>query len=149
MYSEVINGLGLSQSAMEMIVFVGIFVAVIGVILVLYWKYIIMGALAVGCVAVMANHKPTEKNIVPPVVEKKEEVLNYVKPSEETSKVETPNKQTEINDERSMFMEDCINLADYTRTKCENLWQDRVQEEREFLEETKSKGKTNGNYRKV
>ena len=144
MYSEVINGLGLSQSAMEMIVFVGIFVAVVGVVLVLYWKYIIMGALAVGCVAVFANHKPTEKNIVPPVVEKKEEVLNHVKPSEET-----PNKQDETNDERSMFMEDCINLADYTRTQCENLWFDRVQEEREFLEETKSKGKTNGNYRKV
>jgi hypothetical protein len=149
MYSEVINGLGLSQSAMEMIVFVGIFVAVIGVILVLYWKYIIMGALAVGCVAVMANHKPTEKNIVPPVVEKKEEVLNHVKPSEETPKVETPEKQTETSDARSMFMEDCINLADYTRTQCEDLWFDRVQEERAILEEAKSKGKKHGHYRKV
>jgi hypothetical protein len=144
MYSEVINGLGLSQGTLEIIVFLGIIVAVIGVILVLYWKYIVMGALALGCVAVLANHKSTVKDVTPlPVIEKKEEVINQVKPS-----VEAPIDLSE-KDVRKMFMEDCMNLADYTRTQCENLWQDRVQEEREILEETKHKGKTNGSYRKV
>ena len=59
MYSEVVNGLGLSQNVLEALVIFGIFVAVIGVILVLYWKYIVMGLLALGCGAVMANHKST------------------------------------------------------------------------------------------
>ena len=130
-------------------IFVGIFVVVIGVVLVLYWKYIVMGALALGCVAVLANHKSTVKDVAPlPVIEKKEEVINQVKPIEEPPKLETPIDLSE-KDVRKMFMEDCMNLADYTRTHCENLWQDRVQEEREILEDTKLKGKTDGHYRKV
>ena len=150
MYSEVVNNLGLSQSTMEIMVFVGIFVVVIGVVLVLYWKYIVMGALALGCVAVMANHKPTVKDVVPPVIEKKEEVINQVKPQ-----VEKPIDLSESKDVRKEFMDKCINLADYTRTQCENIWDDRVKEERTLIEEspniedTKHKGKTNGNYRKV
>jgi len=151
MYSEVINNLGLSQSTMESIVFIGIFVAVIGVILVLYWKYIVMGALALGCVAVLANHKPTVKDgETPVVVEKKEEVINQVKPSPEK-----PIDLSEPKDVRKEFMDKCINLADYTRTQCEDIWDDRVKEERTLIEEspkiedTKSKGKSNGSYHKV
>ena len=150
MYSEVVNNLGLSQSTMEIMVFVGIFVVVIGVVLVLYWKYIVMGALALGCVAVLANHKPTAKDVVPPVIEKKEEVINQVKPQ-----VEKPIDLSEPKDVRKEFMDKCINLADYTRTQCEDIWDDRVKEERTLIEEspniedTKHKGKTNGNYRKV
>ena len=150
MYSEVVNNLGLSQSTMEIMVFVGIFVVVIGVVLVLYWKYIVMGALALGCVAVLANHKPTAKDVVPPVIEKKEEVINQVKPQ-----VEKPIDLSESKDVRKEFMDKCINMADYTRTQCEDIWDDRVKEERTLIEEspniedTKHKGKTNGNYRKV
>jgi hypothetical protein len=151
MYSEVLNGLGLSQSTMEIMVFVGIFVVVIGVVLVLYWKYIVMGALALGCVAVMANHKSTVKEVTPtPVIEKKEEVINQVKPE-----VEKPIDLSESKDVRKEFMDKCINLADYTRTQCENIWDDRVKEERTLIEEspniedTKLKGKKNGSYHKV
>jgi hypothetical protein len=129
MYSEVVNNLGLSQSTMEIMVFVGIFVVVIGVVLVLYWKYIVMGALALGCVAVMANHKSTVKEIVPPVFEKKEEVINQVKISPEK-----PIDLSEPKDVRKEFMDKCINLADYTRTQCEEIWDDRVHEERALIE---------------
>jgi len=129
MYSEVVNNLGLSQSTMEIMVFVGIFVVVIGVVLVLYWKYIVMGALALGCVAVMANHKSTVKEIVPPVIEKKEEVINQVKPQ-----IEKPIDLSESKDIRKEFMDKCINLADYTRTQCEDIWDDRVKEERTLIE---------------
>ena len=150
---EVIGGLNLSQNVLEALVIIGIFIAVAGVILVLYWKYIVMGALALGCVAVMANHKSTVKPVVDvatPVLEKKEEVINQVKP-----KTETPIDLSEPKDVRKEFMDKCINLADYTRTQCEDIWDDRVKEERTLIEEspniedTKHKGKTNGNYRKV
>ena len=166
MYSEVVNGLGFSQSAMEMIVFFGIIIAVIGVVLVLYWKYIIMGTLAVACVAVMANHKPVVKESV----EKKEEVINQVKPEVEPTKPsETSEKPhvdlsepphvdlsepphvdlSETKDVYNEFMYRCINMADYTKTQCEELWSDRVKEERAILEDTKHKGKNHGDYRKV
>ena len=151
MFSEVVNGLGLSQNVLEALVIVGIFVAVAGVILVLYWKYIIMGALALGCVAVMANHKSTVKESTPsPVIEKKEEVINEVKPQPEK-----PIDLSESKDIRKEFMDKCINLADYTRTQCDEIWDDRVREERTLIEEspniedTKLKGNKNGSYHKV
>jgi hypothetical protein len=127
MYSEVVERLGISQNTMEMIVFFGIIIAVIGVILVLYWKYIVIGALALGCVAVLANHKPTVK----------EEVVNEVKINPETPKVVTPEKPIDLSeskDVRKEFMDKCINLADYTRTQCEEIWDDRVKEERTLIE---------------
>jgi hypothetical protein len=31
-------------------------------------------------------------------------------------------------------MDKCINLADYTRTQCEDIWDDRVKEERTLIE---------------
>jgi hypothetical protein len=166
MYSEVVNGLGLSQNTLEIMVLIGIGIFICGAILVLFWKHIIVGALALSCVVVMANHKSSvSKQKVEPVIEKKEEVINQVKPVEplvnlddlNTSKIKsipsgvqpTPPKTEEPKDVRSEFMEKCINLADYTRTQCDELWDDRVKEERAILEDTKHKGKTNGHYRKV
>jgi hypothetical protein len=54
MYSEVVNGLGLSQSTLEVIIFFGIIIVIMGVLLVLYWKYLVMGTLAFACFAVIA-----------------------------------------------------------------------------------------------
>ena len=134
-----------------MMVFLAIGIFIFGVILILYWKHIIVGCLALGAVAVLANHKE-EVKVSPtiPVIEKKEEVINQVKPQ-----VEKPIDLSESKDVRKEFMDKCINLADYTRTQCEDIWDDRVKEERTLIEEspniedTKHKGKTNGNYRKV
>ena len=70
MYSEVVNGLGLSQNTLEVMVLIGLGIFICGVILVLFWKHIIVGALALSCVVVMANHKSPMKNQpVDPVVE--------------------------------------------------------------------------------
>ena len=165
MYSEVVNRLGLSQNTLEMMVVVGLGIFIFGVILVLYWKHIIIGCLALGAVVVLASHKDEVKEPVSvPVVEKKpevviqkkEEVINEVKPSEpvkprvDLSEPARPHVDlTEKRDIRGEFMERCINLADYTKTQCDELWDDRVREERELLEDTKFKGKKHGHYRKV
>lgn len=137
MYSEIVNGLGFSQNALELMVLSLIGIFILGAIVVLYWKYIVAGALALGCVVVMANHKSeTPAPVKPPVVEKvekKEEVINQVKPTEEL--------MTQPKDAYNMFMEDCINLADYNKTYCDNLWKDRVEEERAILENTKHRVK--------
>jgi len=151
MYSAVVNGLGFSQHTLEMMVLSVIGIFILGVILVLYWQQIIVGALALGCVVVLANHKSETPDtpVVSPVIEKKsevvveqkEEIINQVKPNEDFT--------ADPKDSRKMFMEDCLNLADYTKSQCESLWDDRVQEERAILEETLLKGKKHGNYRKV
>jgi hypothetical protein len=157
MYSEVINGLGFSQHTLEMMVLSAIGIIILGVILVLYWQQIIVGALALGCVVVLANHKSETPNtpvvvstpVVAPVVEKKPEVV--IEPKEEIINQVKPNEDfiADPKDSRKMFMEDCLNLADYTKSQCESLWDDRVQEERAILEETRLKRKNHGNYRKV
>jgi hypothetical protein len=136
MYSDIINGLGFSQRTLETMILVMFFVFILGTILMLYWKYIMFGALAFSCFFVLANHKSPEPVVEKKpevVIDKKEEVINQVKPDEEV--------MSEPKDARNMFMEDCINLADYTRTQCENLWLDRVQEERAILENTKQRVK--------
>ena len=151
MYSEIVNGLGLSQNTLELMVLVAFGIFICGVVLVLFWKYIIVGALALSCVVVMANHKgPMKNQPIESVIEKKEEVINQVKPQ-----VEKPIDLSEPKDVRKEFMDKCINLADYTRTQCEDIWDDRVKEERTLIEEspniedTKLKGKKNGSYHKV
>ena len=158
MYSEVVNGLGLSQNTLEVMVLIGLGIFICGVILVLFWKHIIVGALALSCVVVMANHKSPMKNQpVDPVVEIKPIESPVLLDDVDTSKVKpvpsgvqpTPSKTDESKDIRTEFMDKCINLADYTRTQCDELWDDRVKEERAILEDTKLKGKTNGHYRKV
>ena len=143
MYSDIANSLGLTQGALETMVLsiVGIFI--FGAIVVLYWKYIVVGALVLGCVAVMANHQPNPPKIMPtieqppstpkissPVKEEKEEIINEVKP------VEKEETKTSYN----MFMEDCLNLADYPKSRCEELWREKVDEERTLIEENKTKG---------
>jgi len=130
-------------------VLTGLGIFICGVVLVLFWKHIIVGALALSCLVVMANHKPTVKS---PVVEpvKEEVIINQVKPSPEK-----PIDLSEPKDVRKEFMDKCINLADYTRTQCEEIWDDRVKEERTLIEQspniedTKLKGKSNGSYHKV
>lgn len=172
MYPDFVGSLGFSQHTLEMIVFFGIIIFVLGAIIVLYWKHIVVGIVALSCLVVMANHKSTVKQpVVEPVIEKKEEIINHVKPIDTPTptqnvvvpevkpiQAETPTpvapatvtpKVEESKDVRKEFMDKCINLADYTRTQCDELWDDRVQEEREMLLDTKHKGKKHGSYRKV
>jgi hypothetical protein len=126
MYSEYIGGLGISQNILELMVLVGIVVAVLGVVMVLFWKQIVVGSLAVFCVAVFANHKPTvTESTTVQKIEKREEVIS------------------ETKDDKTRFMEDCINLADYNRTHCDDIWSDRVKEERALLEEKVEKDGSN------
>ena len=155
MYSDVVNGLGLSQNTLELIVLIAIGIFILGVILVLYWKHIIVGGLALSCLIVLANHKSPEPVVTPvvekksePVVEKKEEVINHVKPEVE-QKQEAPVQEPPVKNAYKSFMDDCIEMADYSKSYCEDLWQEKIQEEREILEETRLKGKRHEKYQKV
>ena len=140
MYSDIANSLGLSQSTLEMMVLSMVGIFIFGAIIVMYWKYIVVGALVLSCVAVMANHQPNSPKIMPtvelppvtpkissPVKEDKEEIINEVKPEETKNSYNT-------------FMDDCLNLADYPKSHCEELWREKVDEERTLIEENKTKG---------
>lgn len=99
---------GLSQDILETIVLCMIGAAVLGVVLVLYWKFIIAGAAAVFCIVVLANHK------VPDATEAYKKVVPII---------------TEESDDRLAFIEDCLALTDYTKKQCVNLWENREDDE--------------------
>jgi hypothetical protein len=145
MYSEIVNDSGISQHTMEIMVFGGIGIFVLGVVFYLWWKQIMIGFLALVALVVLANHRPT-KSVVPKVeqeqiiieVEKpviqstpiqqdvdpqpaNEEEL-VTKPEEEL--VTKPEEELVIKPEndREYFIEDCLQFTDYNKAQCEAIW---------------------------
>lgn len=72
--------LGVSTPVLENIVIFGIIIAIVGLVFVLFWKFIVAGALALFCLVVIAGHKPEDAQAKPPVKIQKqvEEVPNYL-----------------------------------------------------------------------
>jgi hypothetical protein len=144
MYSAIVNDSGISQHTMEMIVLAGIGVFILGLVFYLWWKQIIIGALALGAVVVMANHKPKtpvvpkveqEQIIIekPVVIEKQELPRTEVKPVE----VKPESKEellTKPEDDRKYFVEDCLANTDYNKKQCEAIWDKRENVETKLLD---------------
>jgi hypothetical protein len=128
MYSELTKMLGISQGSLEILVLCGIGVAILGTLLILYWKYILAGIGVLFCVVVMANHKP---------IEPKEEIISVAKVVENEIKPPvvidptTPIKPEPVvtakpeKDDKTMFIEDCLEYTDYSKKHCEKVWNNR------------------------
>lgn len=110
MYSELIKMTGLSQNNLEFLVLCGIAVAVLGILLVTFWRYILAGIGVLFCVTVLANHVPNEP---------KEEIISVSKVTEKEVQKETE------KDDHAMFIEDCLEFTDYSKKHCEALWSNR------------------------
>jgi len=95
-----------NQSLLETLIIVGLITAVVGVVLVMFWQYIIFGLLGLFCVVVLANHKSPEKS--------KEEIIPLPGVHQ---KYEHP--------DRKHFMEDCLNLTEYSEKHCSDIWENR------------------------
>jgi len=141
MYSAIVNDSGISQHTMEFIVLAAIGVFILGLVFYLWWKQIIIGALALGAVIVMANHKP--KSPVVPKVEQEQIIIEkpiFIEKIIESKPIEIPH--TEINplevkpeskeelltkpeDDRKYFIEDCLSNTDYNKKQCEAIWDKR------------------------
>lgn len=120
MYSEMTKMLGMSQGMLEGLVLSGIAVAVLGVVLVLFWKYVLAGVGVLFCVVVLANHRPTE--------EPKEEIVSIAK-AEVVAPTPTAPVMPDEKSEKDMFLEDCLEYTDYSKKKCEFIWNNRGIEE--------------------
>ena len=110
MYVEALTMLNMSQKAMEYLVGFGICIAVVGVILVLYWRFIIFGAFGLFCCIVLANrHVDVPVDTAQKVPVKQEQKI-------------------EQSEDEKQFIEDCLNSAEYSREECQNIWNDGRQE---------------------
>lgn len=143
MYSEMTKMLGLSQGMLELIVLCGIAVAVLGTIMVFFWPYILAGFGVLFCFMVIANHKTVE--------EPKEEIIAVTKTSTEPTVIEkqilVDRPQVEKTD-KDMFLEDCLEYTDYTKKKCEFIWNNRGIEDTAIEEKVKLLDVDNKEYKK-
>jgi hypothetical protein len=113
--NDVVYSLGLTN--LEALVLAGIGIAIFGVVFVIFWKYIIAGALVLFCVVVLANHKFADPVKEVETVAKKEVIVETI-----IEKSKEDSFMTEPKDDKKFFMEDCLNLTDYTKKQCENIW---------------------------
>lgn len=154
MYSAIVNDSGISQHTMELIVLAGIGVFILGLVFYLWWKQIVIGALALGAVVVMANHKP--KTPVVPKVEQEQIIIEkpvaVEKPviiEKQLQSVETPRTEvkpvevkpetkeellTKPEDDRKYFVEDCLSYTDYNKKQCEAIWDKRETVDHKLLD---------------
>lgn len=136
MYSELTKMMGISQGNLEILVLCGVVVAILGTLLVLYWKYILAGIGMLFCVVVLANHKPTEPkeeiiSVAKVSTVETTETVTQIKPIEPVRPIEPPKPVEPVvtaqpeKDEKAMFLEDCLEHTDYSRKHCEKIWSNR------------------------
>lgn len=128
MYSELSKMIGISQGNLEMLVLCGIGVAILGTLLILYWKYILAGIGVLFCVVVMANHKPTEPK--EEIISVAKVIQNEVKPPVVIEPIVPKPVEPVVTaqpekDDKTMFIEDCLEYTDYSKKHCEKVWNNR------------------------
>ena len=123
-YNAILATLGITQGRLETIIIFTIIAIGIGIVCVLYWKFLLAGFFALVIIFVFSRHEgsPEPLNVIaktaPPVV-----VIDEPLPKAE---VKTEPVIAGMSNEQKEFMEDCLSLAD-KKSICEELWKQRSQ----------------------
>ena len=107
-----LSAVGITHSMMIL----GVMFVITAVILGMYWHIIVPGAIMLT-VAFLFVEPATVAKV------------------EEPAKVEA--KVNPIDEDKMAFIEDCTVVADYPKAKCEKLWEERLQAEKEIENEPK------------
>lgn len=114
-YSEILATLGITQGRLETIIIFTVIAIGIGIVCVLYWKFLLAGVFALITIFIFSHHEtPIES-----VAEVKTPVITE-------ANAEPPAKPVEVkvDPEYKRFMEECVSLAGKT-DMCEELWKDK------------------------
>jgi hypothetical protein len=120
-YNTILTTLGITQGRLETIIIFTIIAIGIGIICVLYWKFLLAGFFALVIIFVFSRSEGTPEplNVIaktaPPVV------IDEVLPKAE---VKVDPVVASISKEQKEFMEDCMSLTNKTSV-CEDLWKQR------------------------
>lgn len=101
-----LSSVGITHSMMIL----GVLFVAVAVVLGMYWHIILPGAMLLGVAVLFVSPDTTQ-----PV-----------------AKVETPEIVEKVVTEKDQYMEDCIEVAEYTKKQCEKLWSNRQAEEEEL-----------------
>jgi hypothetical protein len=122
-YTQILTTLGITQGRLETIIIFTVIAIGIGLICVLYWKFLMAGFFALVLIFVFSRHEPdiavvAKSSSTPTIVEER----NTPPPVVEVKPVESK----QISKAEQEFMEDCLSLAD-KKSICEDLWKQRTQ----------------------
>lgn len=119
---------GLTPSVLQVLIVAGVVLVIIG----MYWKYILSGAVVVFTIFVFASgNTVTDTNHQP------DESVVSIKPVE-----------TEKQRWHRQFMEDCTTVAENSKETCDNIWNDRMMDE-SHLEVNPDAEISNASYKKT
>jgi hypothetical protein len=128
-YNQILTTLGITQGRLETIIIFTVIAIGIGIIAVLYWKFLLAGFFALVIIFVFSRHEPDIEVIakpapLPTVIEEPKTVFE-VKPTPiKPEPIIVESKQ--ISKAEQEFMDDCLSLAD-KKSICEDLWKQRQQ----------------------
>ena len=129
-YNQILTTLGITQGRLETIIIFTVIAIGIGIIAVLYWKFLLAGFFALVIIFVFSRHEPDIEVIakpapIPTVIEEPNKTVIEVKPEPvKPEPVVVESKQ--ISKAEQEFMDDCLSLAD-KKSICEDLWKQRHQ----------------------
>jgi len=126
-YNTILTTLGITQGRLETIIIFTVIAIGIGIIAVLYWKFLLAGFFALVIIFVFSRHEPDIEVIakpapIPTVIEEPNKTDNTVIEVKPEPVVESK----QISKSEQEFMEDCLSLAD-KKSICEDLWKQRQQ----------------------
>jgi len=125
-YNAILATLGITQGRLETIIIFTIIAIGIGIICVLYWKFLLAGFFALVIIFVFSRSEGTPEplnaiaKVAPPVV------IDETPPKVEVKPEPVKPIVAEMSREQKEFMEDCLSLAD-KKSICEELWKQRSQ----------------------
>ena len=104
-YSEALTAMGLTQTLAESIICIGAISLAVGMVLLMFWQYIAVGAGVFVLFSVYAHHQPVEIS----------SDLQNARNVEIVQKVDSPNE----------YVEECEDLTD-RKDLCQEIWSDRI-----------------------
>ena len=113
-YSEILSTLGITQGRLETIIIFTVIAIGIGIICVLYWKFLLAGVFALITIFVFSHHETSITESV------KIETPVIAEANAEPPKV----AEVKVDSEYKQFMDDCLSLTGKT-SMCEDLWKDK------------------------
>jgi len=125
-YNTILSTLGITQGRLETIIIFTIIAIGIGIVCVLYWKFLLAGFFALVIVFVFSRSEgsPEVLNVIaktaPPVV------VDETPPKVEAKTEPVKPLIAGMSNEQKEFMEDCMSLTNKTSV-CEDLWKQRLQ----------------------
>ncbi len=125
-YNTILSTLGITQGRLETIIIFTVIAIGIGIICVLYWKFLLAGFFALVIIFVFSRSEgsPEVLNVIaktaPPVV------IDEVLPKAEVKPEPVKPVVAQMSKEQKEFMDDCMSLTNKTSV-CEDLWKQRSQ----------------------